>query len=42
MAMAELLKRMEYDTITVHGFRRPSEIGLLSETNFPNEVVEMA
>jgi len=38
MAMAELLKRMEYDTITVHGFRSTFRDWAAERTNFPNEV----
>lgn len=42
MAMAVLLKRMEYDHITVHGFRSTFRDWAAERTNFPNEVVEMA
>lgn len=42
MAMAELLKRMGHDDITVHGFRSTFRDWAAERTNFPNEVVEMA
>jgi|GraSoi2013_100cm_1033763.scaffolds.fasta_scaffold27151_2 integrase len=42
MAMAELLKRMGRNDITVHGFRSTFRDWAAERTNFPGEVVEMA
>lgn len=42
MAMAEMLKRMGRDNITVHGFRSTFRDWAAECTNFPNHVVEMA
>ncbi|MDI1347254.1 MAG: integrase arm-type DNA-binding domain-containing protein [Pseudolabrys sp.] len=42
MAMAEMLKRMGRDDITVHGFRSTFRDWAAECTNFPNHVVEMA
>jgi integrase len=42
MAMAALLKRMKRDDITVHGFRSTFKNWCSEQTNYPNEVSEMA
>jgi integrase len=42
MAMAELLKRMEYRDITVHGFRSCFRDWAAERTNYPHELCEMA
>lgn len=42
MAMLELLKRMERDDITVHGFRSTFRDWAAERTNYPREVCEMA
>jgi integrase len=42
MAMAMLLRRMEYKEITVHGFRSSFRDWAAEGTNFPAEVAEMA
>jgi integrase len=42
MAMAQVLKRMERDGITVHGFRSTFRDWAAERTGYPNEVVEMA
>ena len=42
MAMASVLRRMERDDITVHGFRSTFRDWAAEQTNYPNEVVEMA
>ena len=42
MAMNGILKRMERDDITVHGFRSTFRDWAAERTNFPNHVVEMA
>jgi integrase len=42
MAMAQVLKRMDRDGITVHGFRSTFRDWAAECTNYPNEVVEMA
>lgn len=42
MAMAELLKRMEYRDITVHGFRSSFRDWAAERTNYPHELCEMA
>jgi integrase len=42
MAMAAVLKRMDHDHITVHGFRSTFRDWAAERTNYPNHVVEMA
>jgi integrase len=42
MAMAELLKRMGRDDITVHGFRSAFRDWAAERTNYANHVVEMS
>ncbi len=42
MAMLELLKRMERDDLTVHGFRSTFRDWASESTNYPREVCEMA
>jgi integrase len=42
MAMAMLLKRMDRDDITVHGFRSTFRDWAAERTSYPNHVVEMA
>jgi integrase len=42
MAMAALLKRMKREDITVHGFRSTFKNWCSEQTNYPNEVSEMA
>lgn len=42
MAMLELLKRMERDDLTVHGFRSTFRDWASERTNYPREVCEMA
>ena len=42
MAMLALLKRMEKDTFTTHGFRSSFRDWAAERTNFPREVAEMA
>jgi integrase len=42
MAMAKLLKRMEYSDITVHGFRSTFSDWAGETTNFPDDVIEMS
>jgi integrase len=42
MAMAQVLKRMERDDITVHGFRSTFRDWAAERTTYPNHVVEMA
>ena len=42
MAMAACLKRMQQDSITVHGFRSTFRDWAAEQTNYPNHVVEMA
>ncbi len=42
MAMASVLRRMKRDDITVHGFRSTFRDWAAEQTNYPNEVVEMA
>lgn len=42
MAMTNVLKRMGYDHVTVHGFRSTFRDWAAETTNFPNEVCEMA
>ena len=42
MAMAQLLKRMGRDDITVHGMRSTFRDWAAERTNYPNFVVEMA
>ena len=42
MAMAEVLKRMGWFDITVHGFRSTFRDWAAERTNYPNHVVEMA
>jgi integrase len=42
MAMATVLRRMNRDDITVHGFRSTFRDWAAECTNYPNEVVEMA
>jgi integrase len=42
MAMTEVLRRMGWGEITVHGFRSTFRDWAAERTNFPNEVVEMA
>jgi integrase len=42
MAMAAVLRRMERDDLTVHGFRSTFRDWAAERTNFPSEVVEMA
>jgi integrase len=42
MVMLELLKRMERDDITVHGFRSSFRDWTSERTNYPREVCEMA
>jgi len=42
MAMAELLKRMGYRGITVHGFRSCFRDWAAERTNYPHELCEMA
>ena len=42
MAMAALLKRMKRKDITVHGFRSTFKNWCSEQTNYPNEVSEMA
>ncbi len=42
MAMLELLRRMERDDITVHGFRSSFRDWVAEETNHPSDVAEMA
>ena len=42
MAMLALLKRMERDDLTAHGFRSTFRDWAAEQTNFPNHVVEMA
>lgn len=42
MAMLELLKRIERDDITVHGFRSTFRDWAAERTNYPREVCEMA
>ena len=42
MAMANLLKRMKRQDITVHGFRATFKNWCSEQTNYPNEVSEMA
>jgi integrase len=42
MAMTQVLKRMNHDGITVHGFRSTFRDWASETTNFPNHVVEMA
>jgi integrase len=42
MAMAEMLKRMGHDSITVHGFRSTFRDWAAERTNFQNHIVEMA
>jgi integrase len=40
--MAALLKRMDRNDITVHGFRSTFRDWAAERTNYPNHVVEMA
>ena len=40
--MLELLKRMERDDLTVHGFRSSFRDWASERTNYPREVCEMA
>ena len=42
MAMAALLKRMKHKEITVHGFRSTFKDWCSEQTNYSNEVSEMA
>jgi len=42
IAMLKLLKRMDSDDITVHGFRSTFRYWAAERTSFPSEVVEMA
>jgi integrase len=42
MAMASVLRRMERNDITVHGFRSTFRDWAAERTNYPNFVVEMA
>lgn len=42
MAMLSVLRRMKRDDITVHGFRSSFRDWAAEQTNWPNEVVEMA
>ncbi|MBS0223246.1 MAG: tyrosine-type recombinase/integrase [Proteobacteria bacterium] len=42
MAMLSVLRRMKRDGITVHGFRSSFRDWAAEQTNWPNEVVEMA
>ena len=42
MAMLTLLKRMNYRSITVHGFRSTFRTWVSERTNFPREVAESA
>jgi integrase len=42
MAMEMLLRRMEQDNVTVHGFRSSLRDWAGNETNFPREVAEAA
>jgi integrase len=42
MAMAQLLKRMGYDAITVHGFRSTFRDWAGEVTEFERETIEMA
>jgi integrase len=42
MSMAAVLKRMEHDAVTVHGFRSSFRDWAAEQTSFPREVVEMA
>ncbi len=42
MAMLVLLRRMEREDITVHGFRSSFRDWASETTDFPSEVVEMA
>jgi integrase len=42
MAMAMLLRRMDHETITVHGFRSAFRDWAAETTNFPHDVCEMA
>lgn len=42
MAMEMLLRRMEYDAITVHGFRSTFRDWAGEETDFPREIAEAA
>ncbi len=42
MAMLQLLDRMGYDSITVHGFRTTFRTWAAERTNFPRELCEMA
>ncbi|GMN03059.1 tyrosine-type recombinase/integrase [Erythrobacter sp. MTPC3] len=42
MAMAQLLKRMQYDEITVHGFRSTFRDWAGEKTDFERETIEMA
>ncbi|SCA56137.1 Phage integrase [Candidatus Terasakiella magnetica] len=42
MTFTKLLRRMEYDQITVHGFRSSFRDWAAERTSYPREVVEMA
>ena len=42
MAMLKLLQRMGRAGLTVHGFRSTFRDWAAEQTNFPNEVIEMA
>ena len=42
MTLTAVLRRMERGDITVHGFRSTFRDWAAEETNFPNEVAEMA
>jgi integrase len=42
MAMITVLRRMDRDEITVHGFRSTFRDWVAEQTNYPNHVVEMA
>jgi integrase len=42
MAMLELLKRMDRNDLTVHGFRSTFRDWAAESTNYPREVCEMA
>ena len=42
MSMTALLRRMEYDNITVHGFRSTFRDWAGETTSFPREVIEAA
>jgi integrase len=42
MALLALLRRMERDDVTVHGFRSAFRDWAAEQTSFPNEAAEMA